>query len=41
MEQLADIQYNGIDSNKEYENLINKVIKECFKIEKTLTLKQF
>lgn len=41
MEQLADIQYNGIDSNKEYENLINKVIKECFKIEKLDKLKLY
>lgn len=33
MEQLADIQYEQIDQNVEYENLINKVVNECFKTE--------
>ena len=33
MEQLADIQYNGIEQNNEYDELINKVINECFKTE--------
>ena len=30
MEQHAEIQYNGIEENKEYIEIINKVIKECF-----------
>lgn len=33
MEQLADIHYEQIDENDEYENLINKVVNECFKTE--------
>lgn len=33
MEQLADIHYEKIDKNDEYENLINKVVNECFKTE--------
>ena len=33
MEQLADIQYNSIEQNNEYDELINKVINECFKTE--------
>ena len=33
MEQLADIHYEQIDQNVEYENLINKVVNECFKTE--------
>lgn len=31
MEQLAEVQYDGIEPNKEYDELINKVINECFK----------
>ena len=30
MEQHAEIQYNGIEENKEYIEIINKVIKEWF-----------
>ena len=33
MEQLADIHYEQIEENDEYENLINKVVDECFKTE--------
>ena len=33
MEQLADIHYEQIEENDEYENLINKVVNECFKTE--------
>lgn len=33
MEQLADIHYEQIDEKDEYENLINKVVNECFKTE--------
>lgn len=33
MEQLADIHYEQIEENVEYENLINKVVDECFKTE--------
>ena len=30
MKQHAEITYNQIDENKEYNNIINKVINECF-----------
>lgn len=33
MEQLADIHYEQIEQNKDYEDLINKVVNECFKTE--------
>ena len=33
MEQLADIEYDRLEPNKEYEELINKVVNECFKTE--------
>ena len=33
MVQLAEVQYDGIESNKEYDKIINKVINECFKTE--------
>ena len=33
MEQQAEIQYNGLEENLEYENLINRVVNECFKNE--------
>ena len=33
MEQLADIHYEKIEQNKDYEDLINKVVDECFKTE--------
>ena len=34
MNELYEIQYLGIQENKIYEEIINKVIKECFKTEK-------
>ena len=34
MEQLADINYEGIEKNDEYEKLINIVTEACFKEEK-------
>lgn len=34
MKQLADINYEGIEPNGEYEKLINIVTEECFKEEK-------
>lgn len=34
MEQLADINYEGIEQNNEYEKLINIVTEACFKEEK-------
>lgn len=33
MEQLADIHYEQIEQNKNYDDLINKVVSECFKTE--------
>ena len=33
MEQLADIHYEQIEQNKDYEDLINKVVNECFRTE--------
>ena len=33
MEQLADIHYEEIEPNQEYDNLINRVVNECFKTE--------
>lgn len=41
MEQLADIHYEQIDQNVEYENLINKVVNECFKTEGLEQLKLY
>lgn len=33
MKKYVEIEYNEIESNKEWENLISKVIEECFKTE--------
>lgn len=41
MEQHAEIQYNGIFENKEYEEIINKVLNECFKNEGLTKLKLY
>ncbi len=41
MEQHAEIQYNGISENKEYEEIINKVLNECFKNEGLTKLKLY
>lgn len=30
MKQFAEIEYLDIEQNKEYENIINKVLEECF-----------
>ena len=36
MDQNAQIVYEGIPENSQYEEIINKVVGECFKIEKLL-----
>lgn len=41
MKQHAEIIYNKIDKSKEYENIINNVIEECFKTEKMDGLKLY
>ena len=41
MEQQAEIQYNGLEENLEYENLINRVVNECFKNERLDKLKLY
>ena len=41
MEQHAEIQYNGISENKEYEEIINKVLNECFRNEGLTKLKLY
>ena len=41
MKQRAEIVYDGINENKEFENIINKVINECFKIEEMDMLKLY
>ena len=33
MEQKAEIEYLDFEENKEYEELINKVLEECFLVE--------
>ena len=33
MKKYVEIEYNEIESNKDWENLISKVIEECFKTE--------
>ena len=33
MEKKAEIEYLDLDENKEYEDLINKVLEECFFVE--------
>jgi len=34
MENIFEIEYRGIEENKDYENIINMVLLECFKTEK-------
>ena len=34
MKRFAEIEYVNFDENKDYEELINKVLEECFKTEK-------
>ena len=34
MEKFSEIEFRGIDENKDYENIINTVLEECFKVEK-------
>ncbi len=41
MEQQAEIQYEGLEENKEYEDIINKVVKECFEHEGINKLKLY
>ena len=41
MEQQAEIQYNGLEKNLEYEKLINRVVNECFKNEGLNQLKLY
>ena len=41
MKQYAEIIYKDIKANAEYETLINKVVKECFKNEKLDSLKLY
>ena len=41
MKQHAEITYDGIEQNDEYEEIINKVIDECFKIENMDKLKLY
>ena len=41
MKQHAEIVYDGQEENKEYEELINKVINECFKNENMESLKLY
>ena len=36
MDQNAQIVYEGIPENSQYEEIINKVVEECFKTEKLL-----
>lgn len=33
MEKISEIEYRGIEENKEYEKIINTVLEECFKTE--------
>ena len=41
MKQLAEIQYDGITENKEYEQIINRVIESCFQNENLCKLKLY
>ena len=41
MKQHAEIVYDEIEENKEFENTINKVINECFKMENMDGLKLY
>ena len=33
MEKISEIEFRDVEENKEYENIINTVLEECFKIE--------
>ena len=33
MKQFAEITYDKIDENADYDELINKVVSECFEVE--------
>ena len=41
MKKLAEIIYNKIDKNKEYEDIINNVVNKCFKNEDLSKLKLY
>ena len=41
MKQLSEIVYLDIEENKEYEDLINKVLETCFETEKILNQKLY
>ena len=41
MKQLSEIVYLDIEENKEYEDLINKVLETCFETEKILNKKLY
>ncbi len=41
MKQHVEIIYDGIEENKDYENIINKVIEKCFENEKMSELKLY
>ena len=41
MHQHAEIEYQKLPENLEYEEIINKVIRECFKTEKMDKLKLY
>ena len=41
MNKHAEITYNGVDKDIAYEEIINKVIEECFKNEKLEQLKLY
>ena len=41
MRRLADIEYDGIEEDKKYENIINKVFEQCFKEEDLYDYKMY
>lgn len=41
MEELTQVEFDGIEENSEYKNIIEKVVKECFKEEKLLETKLY
>ena len=41
MKQHAEIMYNGINKNEDYEKIIENVIEQCFKNEKMDKLKLY
>ena len=41
MEKIYEIEYEGIEENKEYEEIISRVLKECFKVEGFLETKLY